>query len=143
MEITLPSLTFAAANQFAIYKNFSGLAALDIFTTYDGKRNTFIKTNFISIEPRAGLELGYDSKVFLRAGVGNIQEIPLTDGDREYRVQINLGAGIQFRGLSIDYALSNLGSDENFYPHVFSLRYRFSTKQSTEKMDTNSRLETE
>jgi len=143
MEITLPSLTFAAANQFPIYKKFSGLAALDLFTTYDGKRNTLIKTNFISIEPRAGIELGYDSKVFLRAGMGNVQEIPLAEGEREYRVQMNLGAGIQFRGLSIDYALSNLGSDENFYSHVFSLRYRFSTKQLIEKPDTNSRLENE
>ena len=129
MEITLPSLNLAAAKEFTIYGKFGGLAELDLFTTYDGKRNTMIKTDFASIDPRAGLELDYNRKVFLRAGIGNFQEIPLIGNDKTYRMQFNLGAGISFRGLSIDYALSNLGSDENFYSHVFSLRYRFSTKQ--------------
>lgn len=140
MEITLPSLTIAASREFQIIDKFGALLAVDLFNTFDGKRNTLLKTNLLSIDPRAGLELNYNKKVFLRAGLGNMQQIPLTDDETSWRIQTNLGAGIHFRGLSIDYALSNLGSDENFYSHVFSLRYRFSTKQMSQ---SSSRLETE
>lgn len=131
MEITLPILNLGFARTFNIYQKFSGLAELDMFSSFDGKRNTIIKSDFISIDPRAGIELNYDKKVFLRAGIGNFQEIPLEDNNTTYSIQTNIGAGITFRGLSINYALSNLGSNENFYSHVFSLRYRFNTNQNT------------
>jgi hypothetical protein len=131
MEITLPSLNLSAAYQFKIYRKFAGVLSADIFNTFDGKRNTLIKTNFISADPRAGIELDYNRRIFLRSGVGNFQEIPLNNNEKTYRIQVNIGAGVQLQNLKIDYALSNLGSDENFYSHVFSLQYRFNTKHSS------------
>jgi len=71
-------------------------------------------------------ELLKNSKaVFFGNGAGKFQEIPLSNGDSEYSLQFALGAGIHFRKLSIDYALTSPGNSNNFYSHVFSLRYSF------------------
>ena len=77
--------------------------------------------------------------MFLRFGTGNFQEIPLLDGSMEYNMQLNFGAGINFRGLSIDYAYSDLGGDSNFYSHIISLRYTFNpnSNKTTNPNTTN------
>ncbi len=129
MEITLPMLNLAVAKEFFRLSKFGAVAEADFYTSFDGKRNTLLKSDLVSVDPRLGLELNYNRKVFLRGGFGNIQEIPMKDNQSSYRTQFNLGAGVSFKGLSIDYALSNLGSKENFYSHVFSLRYRFAVKK--------------
>ncbi len=124
LEITMPTLNLAYAREIPIVNKFSALAEIDLFTTFDGKRNTMIKSDLVSVDPRAGIELTYDKIVFLRFGAGNFQEIPLED-KTAYSMQIAVGAGFKFRGISIDYALSNLGNSNNFYSHVISLNFRF------------------
>lgn len=131
LELTLPSLTLAVARNIPIYQKFSALVECDLFNTFDGKRNTLLKTDFISVDPRIGVELDYNKVVFLRVGINNFQEIPLLE-DTSYRMQLNLGGGLSFRGLSIDYTMSNISSDINFYSHIFSLKYRFN-KKATEQ----------
>jgi len=125
LEITMPSLNLGAAREFPIISKLSVLTELNLYNSFDGKRNTLLKTDFVSVDPRAGLEIGWDDKAFLRAGAGKFQEIPLSNGDSEYSLQFALGAGIHFRKLSIDYALTSPGNSNNFYSHVFSLRYSF------------------
>ncbi len=133
LEITLPSVTLAFARHIPVVNKFSALAEIDLFTSFDGKRNTMIKTDMISVDPRAGIEFAYDNLAFLRVGTGGFQEIPLEDGTT-YNMQFAVGAGFKFRGVSIDYALSNLGNSNNFYSHVISLNFRFDTnKQQASK----------
>ncbi len=124
LEITLPSLTVAFARNIPIVNKFSALAEIDLFTSFDGKRNTMLKTDLISVDPRAGIEFSYDNLAFLRVGTGNFQEIPMDD-NTAYSMQFAVGAGFKFSGISIDYALSNLGNSNNFYSHVISLNFRF------------------
>lgn len=125
LEITLPTLNIAGARHIPLINKFSALAEINLFTSFDGKRNTMVKTDLISIDPRAGVEFTYDNIVFLRAGTGNFQEIPLSGDEKEYSMQVAVGAGVKFRGFTVDYALSNLGNSNNFYSHVVSLNFRF------------------
>lgn len=129
LEITLPSLTMAFAREIPVVNKFSALAEIDLFTTFDGKRNTLLKTDLISVDPRAGIEFTYDNLAFLRVGTGGFQEIPLENDKTSYSMQLSVGAGFKFRGVSIDYALSNLGNSNNFYSHVISLNFRFDTNK--------------
>ncbi|MDY0161402.1 MAG: hypothetical protein RBR64_08680, partial [Bacteroidales bacterium] len=96
---------------------------------FDGKRNTVISSDPISIDPHLGVEFGYNNLVFLRAGVGNFQNIPEFDNTQSLSWQPNLGVGVHFRGLKIDYAFTDIG-DQSIaqYSHVFSLSYRFDLK---------------
>ncbi len=100
---------------------------------FDGKRNTVISTTFVSVEPKAGIEIGYKKIVRLRFGYGNLQktkdEINLT----QYHTtgQLNAGLGVKIGKVSIDYALANLGSltKEINYSHIFSATLDFSNEK--------------
>ncbi len=121
LEITLPRLILGTSYRFNINK-FSIVPALDLETTFDGKRNTLIKSSFASIDPKIGVEAGYNNLIYLRAGINNIQDITEIDNTTKKTVQPNLGVGIKLKNLSIDYALTNIGSSANLYSNVFSLR---------------------
>ena len=74
----------------------------------------------------AGFELGYENFAFLRAGVNNVTRAVDFNGDRYYTVQPNLGLGIKYRGISLDYALSNIGSASDLtYSNIFSVKFNF------------------
>ena len=51
---------------FQIQEKFGILAEIDLETTFDGKRNTLLKSNTISLAPVTGLEFDYSKIVFLR-----------------------------------------------------------------------------
>lgn len=122
LEITLPRLILGASRQFVKEERKIGvLGSIDLITTFDGKRNTLIKTGVASIEPAAGVEIDYKEMVFLRGGVGNIQKISDFEGSH-YSIQPNFGIGVKFYRFAIDYALTNLGNTaETLYSNVFSL----------------------
>jgi hypothetical protein len=121
LELTLPRLILGLSRQFVI-KKFTLTPALDLETTFDGKRNTLVKTSFASIDPHLGIETGYNNLVFFRAGITNVQDVSNMEGKKRKTVQPNLGVGIKLRNLSIDYALTNIGNSNNLYSNVFSLR---------------------
>ncbi len=122
LEITLPRLIFGASYKATLLKKFTVLPALDFDLTFDGKRNTLLKSKTMSLDPKLGLEIGYNNFVFLRGGINNIQEVTDIDGSTNRTVQPNFGVGVKIKGLSIDYALTNIGNDQNLYSNVFSLR---------------------
>ena len=99
----------------------------------DGKRNVLITGDPLSVDPHMGLELGYAKLVFLRVGVGNIQKVTdILDNDK-ITYQPNFGLGIQFRGISIDYALSDIGDQSDaLYSNIFSLRFDINKQQQTQ-----------
>ncbi|GIV27603.1 MAG: hypothetical protein KatS3mg027_1417 [Bacteroidia bacterium] len=124
LEITKPSLILGAARTFTFKKDFSLLAEINFFNTFDGKRNTVIKTNLWSLEPRMGIELGYKNLIFVRAGIGNIQKQLNPEGTTYITTfQPNIGAGIHYKIFTIDYALSDVG-DKSIAPYsnIFSLK---------------------
>lgn len=130
LELTLPRLLLGAGYQFPIYGGFGGLAETGLDMTTDGKRNVMIKTDLISIDPHLGLEFNYNKIVFVRGGFGNFQTIPTFDNKTDISFQPNIGIGVQYKNLAIDYALTDIGDQSiALYSNVFSLRYSFNRKE--------------
>lgn len=130
LEITLPRLLLGAGYLYNISDDFSVYGELGMLTTTDGKRNTLIKTNLISINPSFGLEVSFRNIVFARAGVNNFQQIPEFDNTKSTSWQPNIGLGVNLFGLKIDYAFTDIGNQSiALYSHVFSLSYRFNAEK--------------
>ncbi len=130
IEVTLPRLIFGGSRRFEVLKMFSVLATVDLDMTFDGKRNTLIRTNALSIDPHGGVELGFKDLAFLRFGFNGIQQ--LTDFDRSmyWTWQPNIGLGVVIKQLYIDYALTDLADQsEALYSHVFSLKVDFNLEK--------------
>ncbi len=126
IEVTLPKLVLGAARNFKILKKIGILASVDLVTTYDGKRNVLIRSKVISIDPMAGVEIDYSKIVFLRFGVGNIQNVQKFTDNGTAQVttfQPNFGVGIKINKFYIDYALTNVfNTSDALYSNVFSLK---------------------
>lgn len=124
LEITLPKLLLGSARTFSFYNDkFSLLTELDLDVTFDGKRNVLIKSNPVSIDPHLGVEAGYAGIVFLRAGIGNIQQSTDVVGKQITTFQPNMGIGIKIKRVTIDYALTDIGDQSvALYSNVFSLK---------------------
>lgn len=111
-EITLPRFVLGVGRLIKLPGEFTALAALDLEMTTDGQRNTLISSEAVSIDPRAGLEIGYKNLVFLRGGVSNIQQVKAFTGSDEWKVQPSLGVGVALSGLRLDVALSQLAIEK-------------------------------
>jgi hypothetical protein len=111
-EITLPRLVLGVGRTVKLPGQFTALAAVDLEATTDGKRNTLISGSAVSVDPRAGLEVGYNNLVFLRGGVGNFQQIKNFAGQEEWKAQPSLGVGVALSGLRLDMALSRLAVEK-------------------------------
>ncbi len=131
MELTRPSLILGVARSFTFKKKFSLLSEVNLFNTFDGKRNTVVKTNLWSVEPRIGIELGYKNMIFLRAGLGNIQKQINVDGTGYITTfQPNIGAGVHYKIFTIDYALSDIGDKSiALYSNIFSIKIDINPKK--------------
>ncbi|MBU2650453.1 MAG: PorV/PorQ family protein [Bacteroidetes bacterium] len=131
MEVTMPRLILGAARYIRISKSFSSLVEADFDITFDGKRNTLVKSDFASIDPHLGVEVDYKKIVFLRAGIGNIQEETDFGNKTTTTFQPNIGIGIRIRKMiSIDYALTDIGDNSiALYSNVFSLRIDLGNKE--------------
>ena len=105
--------------------------------TFDGKRNTVLSGNTISLDPHVGLEAAIQDVFFVRAGVTNFQK-GLKDGDttnkkRVWIYQPSAGAGFKIKNVMIDYAFTNLANQSNpLYTHIFSLRVNILGKKEIE-----------
>ncbi len=130
IEVTKPSLILGGARTWIIKKDFSITGEINLFNTFDGKRNTVIKTNLWSLEPRFGVELGYKNMVFLRGGIGNIQKQLSADGTSYITsFQPNIGAGIKYKIFTIDYALTDIGDRSiALYSNIFSIKIDINPK---------------
>jgi hypothetical protein len=125
LEITLPRLIIGVGRRFVIKEKWGLLPALDLITTFDGKRNVLIKSSTISVDPVIGLEMDYKKLAFIRVGAGNFQEIKDFDGSKSLEVQPSIGLGVRIKKLDVDYALTDMGNEsESMYSHIFSLTVR-------------------
>ena len=84
--------------------------------------NDVISSSAVSATPALGLEYSFVNLVFVRAGVGNFQNIQQLDGNSSTTFQPNIGVGFKYKGISVDYALTDIGdSSEALYSNVFSV----------------------
>ena len=121
-EITAPKAQLGIAKKFIIRYDYSILAAANMNMQFT-KTNAIISTNTLSIDPALGLEFGYTDLVFVRAGVGNFQNIQQLDSTEKVGFQPNIGLGFKYKGVQIDYALTDLGNQSAaLYSNIFSIK---------------------
>lgn len=120
-EITIPKLQFGFAKKFVFHYDFSLLTEID-FNFRFAQTNDIISSSFTSMTPALGLEFGYIDMVFVRTGVGNFQNITQLDGTDSVGFQPNIGVGFKYKGIQVDYALTDIGDQSAaLYSNVFSL----------------------
>lgn len=121
-EITAPKAQLGLSKKFIIRYDYSILAAANLTMRFS-KTNDLISTDFVSIDPALGFEFGYTDLVFLRAGAGNFQNIQQIDGSEKVGFQPNIGLGFKYRGIQVDYALTNLANQNStLYSNIFSVK---------------------
>lgn len=131
LEITLPRIQLGVA-YVKSFKKIDLIAEIDWEITTDGRRNTLIASNKISFDPRFGIDAGFFKIFHIRAGIGNFQKIK-ADGQSKSKmtVQPNLGIGLRFKTISIDYAYTDVGkASNNQYSHVVSARVGFNKRKN-------------
>ena len=121
-EITAPKAQLGLSKKFIIRYDYSILAAANLNMRFS-KTNDILSTNFVSVDPALGLEFGYTDMVFVRAGAGNFQNVQQLDSSVKIGFQPNIGLGFKYKGIQVDYALTNLGNQNTtLYSNVFSLK---------------------
>ncbi|MAO11068.1 MAG: hypothetical protein CMC07_09350 [Flavobacteriaceae bacterium] len=125
-EITIPKLQLGVSRKFVFHYDFSLLAEVD-FNFRFAQTNDIFSSSFTSMTPSGGLEFGYIDLVFVRAGVGNFQNIQQLDGSDSVGFQPNIGVGFKYKGIQVDYALTDIGDQSAaLYSNVFSLKLDWS-----------------
>jgi hypothetical protein len=121
-EITAPKAQMGLSKKFIIRYDYSLMAAANINLRFT-KTNDLISTDFVSVDPALGFEFGYTDLVFVRAGVGNFQNIQQLDNTEKVGFQPNIGLGFKFKGIQVDYALTDLGNQSAaIYSNIFSVK---------------------
>ncbi|MBP6557457.1 MAG: PorV/PorQ family protein [Flavobacterium sp.] len=121
-EITLPKAQLGIAKKFEINYDYSLLTAVNLNMQF-ARTNAVIASDAVSIDPAIGFEFGYTDLVFLRAGVGNFQNVAQLDGSSKVNFQPNIGLGFKYKGIQVDYALTDLGDQSAaLYSNIFSVK---------------------
>ena len=137
-EITAPRLILGIGKDFPISKKVNLLAEANFDLTFDGKRNTVVSADPVSVDPKIGLECSFNKVFYLRAGINNFQQA-LADGDtlnqkKVWIYQPSAGAGFQIQNVRIDYAFTNLANQSNpLFTHVFSLQLNLVNDKNKKK----------
>ena len=122
LEVTIPKLQVGVARNWLINYDYSIKAEVDLMMRFT-QTNDILSSSALSATPAAGIEFGYTGLVFIRAGVGNFQEITQLDGSNRIGFQPNIGVGFQYKGIHIDYALTDIGDQRAaIYSDIFSLK---------------------
>ena len=134
-ELTAPKLILGGAYTFSLSESLKLMAELNLDLTFDGRRNTVIASDVVSLDPKLGLEAGWKNVFFIRAGINNFQEAlddnDINNIDRVWIYQPGVGAGFNISNVRIDYAFTNLANQSNpLYTHVFSLKLDLKKKES-------------
>ncbi|MBF6609060.1 MAG: PorV/PorQ family protein [Flavobacterium sp.] len=121
-EITLPKAQFGVSRKFEFHNEMNLLAAANLNMRFE-QTNDIISTEVVSVDPAVGFQLDYINLVFVRAGVGNFQNVMQIDGTEKIGFQPNIGLGFQYKGIQIDYALTDIGDQSAaLYSNIFSVK---------------------
>lgn len=124
-EITIPKIQLGISKLHNINYDYSLLTSVDLIMKFE-QNNNLISSEFVSINPAIGLELGYTDSVFLRLGIGNFQNEVGFDNSTNLTFQPNFGLGFKFNNLEIDYAFTDIGDQSvALYSNIFSLKIDF------------------
>lgn len=122
VEKTSPQITLGVAKPIKLNNNWNLLAEMDWIATTDGRRNTLISADPISLDLAIGIELDFKNLLFFRLGANNFQRESNFDTQDFLTIQPNLGVGLQIQQFKIDYAFTDVGEQRNqTYSHVISL----------------------
>jgi hypothetical protein len=125
-EITIPKLQLGMAKKFVYRYDYTFQTELDLNFRF-AQTNDIISSSTASITPALGLEFGYIDMIFVRAGVGNFQNVTQLDGNDAVNFQPNIGIGFKYKGIYVDYALTDIGDQSvALYSNVFSLKLDWS-----------------
>ena len=120
-EITLPKLQIGVAKTFVFDYDYSLKTEIDLICRFE-QNNDLISTSFVSISPAFGFEFGYIDLLYLRGGIGNFQNELQFDNSESLTFQPNLGIGFNYKGISVDYAITDIGDRSvALYSNVFSI----------------------
>ncbi len=120
-EITLPKVQLGIAREFKFNYDHVLTAEVDLNVRFI-QTNDIISSSSVSATPAAGVEYAFIDMVFVRSGVGNFQNVAQLDGEENLNVQPNIGVGFKYRGITVDYALTDIGNaSEALYSNVFSV----------------------
>ena len=120
-EITIPKLNLGMSRKFIFHYDYALLTEIDLNFRF-AETNDLVSTSFTSFTPALGLEFGYLDMIFIRAGMGNFQNITQLDGNEAIGFQPNIGVGFKYKGIQIDYALTDLGDQSAaLYSNIFSV----------------------
>ena len=135
LELTLPRFILGSQFKYPLGSKGSFLASeLDVDMTTDGKRNVIFKSGVVSVDPHIGLEFGFRNLFYVRAGVGNIQKAYTNELNNQFTFQPNIGIGVAFYGVNLDYAFTDIGDQSTaLYSHVFSLKFKLDKNNSVLK----------
>jgi hypothetical protein len=124
-EITMPKIQLGVSKLHKINYDYSLLTSFDLIMKFE-QNNSLISTEFISINPAIGLEIGYTDNVFLRLGIGNFQNEIDFDNSTNLTIQPNFGVGFKLKDIEIDYAFTDIGDQSvALYSNIFSLKVDF------------------
>lgn len=133
-ELTAPKLIIGGAYDFKLGKSLNLLAEANLDLTFDGRRNTVLATDVVSVDPKIGLEVSWKNVFFVRGGINNFQRAldddDITNKKKIWIYQPSAGAGFKISNVQIDYAFTNLANQSNpLYTHVFSLKVDLKKKE--------------
>jgi hypothetical protein len=121
-EITIPKLQLGMAKKFVFHYDYTLQTELDLNFRF-AETNDIISSSTTSITPALGLEFGYIDMIFIRGGVGNFQNVKQLDGSDSVGFQPNIGVGFKYKGIYVDYALTDIGDQSvALYSNVFSIK---------------------
>jgi hypothetical protein len=121
-EITLPKAQFGVSKKYEFHNDMTLLAALNLNMQFT-QTNDIFSSKSVSATPALGFEGGYNELVFLRLGVGSFQNVTQIDNTKKVGFEPNIGLGFKYKGIQVDYALTNLGKQSAaLYSNIFSVK---------------------
>ena len=120
LEVTRPQILLGAGYRFD-KGNVSFQPEVSLHVTTDGRRNTVVSGDPFSIDPSAGIEMGYNDFVFVRAGVNQFQQEQSFVRGQFWSARPSIGIGLKLGVFTVDYAYTDLGDSQNRYSHIISL----------------------
>lgn len=131
LEVTRPQLLFGTGYLWRSGK-VSLQPEISLHVTTDGRRNTLVSGDPFSVDPGAGIELGYNDFVFIRTGVNQFQQEQSFAKDEFWSARPSIGVGLKLGVFTVDYAYTDLGDSQNRYSHIISLMANLRPKQQTQ-----------
>ena len=126
LELTIPRINLGIGRSFNLGEKYRLTTGLDASMTFGGQQNTILSSDIVNVDPALGAEVAYKNFIFLRGGAGNVTAITNFDNSKDYIVQPSLGLGFKYRGIYLDYGLTNIANgDDAVYSNIFSIKFKF------------------